>query len=864
MCWDDYEIEFPTGGLVLVKGGSGTGKTTIFRALYWCLYGTLRGTKPNGKSSKTSVKIVSQYNDNTMTITRKKNPNRLEVLMGDVLYEDIVGQHLINEIYGQETIWKASCYVEQKSRNTFLTSTSSGKTQILNLLAFNTEDPQEIISNIDKLKILHERDYKNNLFNFTKDIEQHKEKLESFNDKEIIDDCEEKSIEKNIREIQETVEIMEKTQKQREVSLGLLEIFNKELENLVLPENKPVLKEEYNNILVMTADGLTSITNEDKNIELDDDFYRSQLSYIEKRNLLSDKIKKMENNIKNTIDCSGFNYDDTINKEYEYNVNKKICDDFGINYSKECLESRLIELRNILDEQKNVKKWKAVEEKSKNLSLIQKEKTDSYNEIKNIKILNNISVVVTKPFIINLDNSKMESIKKEIYMLETEIEHLKKCKDILFCPYCDGKILYVNYGLIPTDEKKASNNTIEEHCELLRNKKIELDAEIVLQHNNNDKNQKEIKKYNEALDKAKKENDIINKKNIESHYKKINIEEKIKNLDKKISNIQEELSALHAVCKKTNVEIMSSAEIQSISTMIQKLSNINILELPKPSSKEIKEYIENKKLLDIVNSNKKDLIDLELKITCDDGIFKKIAYIKSFLKDRKIWQDKLLKHKTTKHNIEEKINSIEKNLPENLSTLINDNNNKIKTLTQKLKTNASNKKIKKIYDKLTIDREKIMLDLENLEKINEIKKIAQDTECAVLENVTSNLTQYTQNILQELFEKYIDIDIKLYKEVKSTKIVKPNVFFEIKYNNNVYDSVSAFSGGEGDRISLSVTLSLHKLSSSPILILDESLASLDVKTKENALNVIRSYSNGTVLIVMHDCTEGYFDHVIQV
>lgn len=865
MCWDDYVVDFPVGGLVLVKGESGSGKTTIFRALYWCLYGTLRGVKPHGKNTKTSVKLESYYDEKLMTITRKKNPNRLEVLIGDILYQDITGQHIINEIYGQEIIWKASCYVEQNNRNSFLTSTSAGKMQILNMLAFNTEDPQEIISLIEKHKNLLERDYKNNLGIFTKDIEQNKEKLENYDETQLLNNEEEKLIENDIHITDKNIEDMQIKQRQREISSELLNIFKKELKQVndeLKNQNKPILKEEFENIVIMTTNGLMSIYDEVN--ELDDEYYSKQKFYIEKRNLLQDDVVKMENNMKNITDCSGLNFEDTRNKEYEYYQNKKICDDCNIKYNKDSLDSNIIELKNLLEEQKNTKKWKIVEEKLKMVEDMCKEKIKNEKELNNIKILENISENIIKPIIIDLDNTKIESIKKEIYIIQTNIEHLIKCKDILSCPYCDGKFFYKNYKLITTDEKKSTDNSIEEHNKFLTDKKRELENEISLQNNYIDKNQKEIKKYNIHAEKVKKENDIINKKNLESQYKIINIKNNIEELEKKINKFEQEISILKESCRKTNTNIMPTNKIENISSKLYTLSQIKIMDLPNPSSKQIYEYNENKKIIKDIEDIKTKILDLDKKITCDIKVLEKISDIKSYLKEKKIWKDNMFHYEKKKKEIQEKINDIEKNLIEDLSKIIEENNNKIKTLTNKLKINSLNKKLKKLHDKLSNDREKIILDLEHIKKIENIKKIAQETECTVLQNVTENLTLYTQNILQELFNNYINIYIKLYKEVKSTKIVKPNVSFEIHYNNNIYDNISSFSGGEADRISLSLTLSLHKLSSSPILILDESLASLDVKTKENVLNVIRNCSNSTVLIVMHDCTEGFFDHVVNV
>ena len=72
------------------------------------------------------------------------------------------------------------------------------------------------------------------------------------------------------------------------------------------------------------------------------------------------------------------------------------------------------------------------------------------------------------------------------------------------------------------------------------------------------------------------------------------------------------------------------------------------------------------------------------------------------------------------------------------------------------------------------------------------------------------------------------------------------------------------SGGEGDRASLALTLALNRLSSCPILMLDESLASLDLTMKEAAIRTIRENTNTTVLVIMHDGIEGIYDATISI
>ena len=73
------------------------------------------------------------------------------------------------------------------------------------------------------------------------------------------------------------------------------------------------------------------------------------------------------------------------------------------------------------------------------------------------------------------------------------------------------------------------------------------------------------------------------------------------------------------------------------------------------------------------------------------------------------------------------------------------------------------------------------------------------------------------------------------------------------------------SGGEGDRISLALTMGLNKISACPFLLLDETLAGLDMHMKETAIDTIKQHCLfKTVLCIAHNEFDDIFDHIIDV
>lgn len=100
------------------------------------------------------------------------------------------------------------------------------------------------------------------------------------------------------------------------------------------------------------------------------------------------------------------------------------------------------------------------------------------------------------------------------------------------------------------------------------------------------------------------------------------------------------------------------------------------------------------------------------------------------------------------------------------------------------------------------------------------------------------------------------------KEAKSGK-VKSELAIYIEYKDSVCD-LHSLSGGEYDRCALALMLAINELSSSPFLILDESISSLDMGSSENVLDVLKdSEPNKIVLLVSHQANTGMFDHMIS-
>ena len=151
--------------------------------------------------------------------------------------------------------------------------------------------------------------------------------------------------------------------------------------------------------------------------------------------------------------------------------------------------------------------------------------------------------------------------------------------------------------------------------------------------------------------------------------------------------------------------------------------------------------------------------------------------------------------------------------------------------------------------------------------LNILKSIIVETSNNALQNLVDSINNSVNNILEELFDNGIIVELKLYKEIKTKQKSKPYINIEVYVNGNSYD-INALSGGERDRISMSFTIALACIHSSPIVLLDECLSSLNLDLKADSIDVIKKYlieqSNKLVLNIEHANIEGLYNEIIEV
>ncbi len=916
-CWENLLIEAPLGKITLIRGGSGIGKSTILQGIAWCLYGNVRLVEPiNNEKAKTKVILQLPYTidgiEAILKIQREKNPNRLLVSHESKTYEDKIAQCIIDDIFGKYDIWLASCYIGQGSRNSFLTAPNKGKMELLNSIAFHEEDPTTFIEKIDANITQKDIDYKSRMTVFNKNLEILSSQMSNINCDDALNCDAIKSINIKLSELHERGNALQKLRDKRLMDLGIINNLQQELQslqskNIILPSANCSLIDIWK-LFYPTDDTLINLNIKSETIKNDIRILTDNMAIIIKKllqlvPLLRDKdrlwvdVTKYDNLISNNKDglthknCNYKYTEDDYQKalyiESIFNENSLMARNLNISYDSQSINNCIKEYRDLLDCQEHLRIYNQ-------LQSLKSERMMMFND-------NRYSKEIILPEIIHRDipipdysKYSTESLSNELNLLsstygslETHIKHLHNGWDVLECPKCKVSLRYRDDKLLLADTHPSNKDELNNaHNEL----------HTIGQRMNDLKKQIETNMKAEAMERENYEKArLMEEKRLEEISKQITdlrlkdqkrklLEEqrlnRINQLDQSILNLQFSLQSLpHS--DLNNKKLLSNVEIDNIHSLIAKLSNIKIVEPPTVSSDFIKSSILYNELLSkrdnalniyknhldtisstFIDSNtlKYDALLNMSHVQCESYIEVVRSYINQLTRsidDMDRWNT----HITSLH---EKIENMLKKIAKDPSDDIADVEFKIKELKDKLNKSDKTHEVLNFHKLVTKEREEIVELNTLLSDLHTLRHYAVDTECKILQQIVDSINESIQDVCSTLFDRDININLNLFKTLKTNKHVKPVVNFNISYNGGLFDNINHMSYGEGDRASIALTLALNRLSGCPILMLDESLASLDLDSKESVIETIRINTNNTVFIVMHDGIEGIFDHVINV
>ena len=818
-CHIDAYYNFNSDDMILLKGPSGAGKSTILQSIFWCLYGSMSNIYNNTGEIKT-CSVTLYIND--LIIYRQKRPELLKVTIcstDNIDYEDIVAQNIIEQSFGSKNLWKSCSYIEQKHRCGLLSGSSSEKLELLNQLSFDSDNPKEYI-----FKIGEELKSANNKFltcqaNFIAELNLFTETITNkpitlnISDHDIEELSNEiKTGEKDVKILYTKVLEHERVQGSYNTLVTQITSCKSQLNNYInINYNDENIYIDKINKLQLDITQLKSILNELQS-------YQNTKMRME---TINQKITSIDHQLNTVnIDINKFGLNDIkiipTNDQIRQSQNQESlrsdyiqeCNNLGYKYDQ-------LEIQTVISQLK---------EQINKVQILEKNIT-TYQQLKSLQLqLNNNNCNMDTKL---LTDDNVNLLETKIHDTGVNISELKKGKELLLCPECDKPLRYIHNKLI----------------------KGERDP-VTLEEINNEEN-----KYR----------NLINELNNTRHI--INIIKQITLLTQQLNGIN--LDELENFIKAPS----SSIKLQSY---LSRLERIQFIDPPEFSSLLLNLLFTKHKLTSEKNNLKDRLKDIVLPIL-ENNNYNSSLELENIIK---VKQNEIvtlrndhqteLKRKINKKQLEDTLLSYQ-NQKKTLELLLNPGINDKYKLTTELLNNNKIKYEKAIYGKsmfkkqkeLELKREEVMKLNKDVLSLQRLKHNSINVECKQLQDTVDNINTVMEDILPIFFDEPIIMKLQLYKVLKTKKLIKPGLNISIKYDGIEYDDVKQMSGGEGDRISLALILSLNQVSNSPIILLDECISSLDGSLKESCINAMKKIKNKTIICVDHEAVEGFYDKVIH-
>lgn len=135
-CYPSARFNLPDGGLNLLSGKSGAGKTTILEGVSYALYGKPLKPYTFGKNTCT-VKL--HLESHGITVVRTARPNRLLVTCSDKQYEDRTAQKFIDRTMASYEKFEIGSYIRQKTNNSIVSMTPTQQLEFIHSIAIDDD-----------------------------------------------------------------------------------------------------------------------------------------------------------------------------------------------------------------------------------------------------------------------------------------------------------------------------------------------------------------------------------------------------------------------------------------------------------------------------------------------------------------------------------------------------------------------------------------------------------------------------------------------------------------------------------------------------------------------------------------------------
>jgi DNA repair exonuclease SbcCD ATPase subunit len=419
-----------------------------------------------------------------------------------------------------------------------------------------------------------------------------------------------------------------------------------------------------------------------------------------------------------------------------------------------------------------------------------------------------------------IDETRHIKDKQQLEQLKTIIEALKTYQ----CPSCQTFLQF--------EEEKLKISVVEQ---------VKRDASIDETKRNIVKLEKLITDDSNKLNRIKEANEEL--KSIKDGYEEFpdDIEYTLKELKEyNITQLQNQKKKMQLEQTKTYSTAIQTFKNQLCKTKdtIERLQKDLKREISSISEDDLRSLIyEEKEKRILYNEYEKQIKQLECELYTEEKDVRVVNIIEDDIANTKRQID-TLKNECLTH--ESNIKDIEKYLKykEDLS-IFNSWEKKI-TILQTKETEC-----KKTHAASTLLKEKIL-----------------EAESLAINNIVNSINLHAQEYLDIFFpNEPITIRLNPFKTDKKQS-VKPQINLEIDYKGITAD-ISMLSGGETARVILAYSMALSEITNPPLIMLDESTASLDQEATSVVMEGIKkNFSNKLVIVIAHQVISGEFDRQI--